>query len=118
MGVSGESVSILKHVEPILDLRALNQDKRNMLFCVSGSRRCATVRAGRPSPLLRAGLRLPVRWLLTVSYARSNRSPGGRIVETVGVPFYTRRIFLRSTDLFHGLIGFGYSVTYGCRCKN
>lgn len=35
---AGESVSILKHVEAIPDPRAVNQDKKNMLFSVSLTR--------------------------------------------------------------------------------
>ncbi|CAF1120236.1 unnamed protein product, partial [Didymodactylos carnosus] len=30
--LTGESVSVIKHIEPILDPRAVNQDKRNILF--------------------------------------------------------------------------------------
>lgn len=32
---SGESVSVIKHTEPVPDPRAVNQDKKNMLFSVS-----------------------------------------------------------------------------------
>lgn len=32
---SGESVSVIKHTDPVPDLRAVNQDKKNMLFSVS-----------------------------------------------------------------------------------
>ncbi len=31
----GESVSIIKHTDPVPDPRAVNQDKKNMLFSVS-----------------------------------------------------------------------------------
>ncbi len=31
----GESVSVLKHTDPIPDPRAVNQDKKNLLFSVS-----------------------------------------------------------------------------------
>lgn len=31
----GESVSVIKHADPIPDSRAVNQDKKNMLFSVS-----------------------------------------------------------------------------------
>lgn len=31
----GESVSVIKHADPIPDPRAVNQDKKNMLFSVS-----------------------------------------------------------------------------------
>lgn len=31
----GESVSVIKHTDPIPDPRAVNQDKKNMLFSVS-----------------------------------------------------------------------------------
>ncbi|CAF4615390.1 unnamed protein product [Rotaria sp. Silwood2] len=30
--LTGESVSVIKHTDPILDLRAVNQDKKNILF--------------------------------------------------------------------------------------
>lgn len=33
--LTGESVSILKHTDPVPDPRAVNQDKKNMLFSVS-----------------------------------------------------------------------------------
>ena len=33
--LTGESVSILKHTDPIPDPKAVNQDKKNMLFSVS-----------------------------------------------------------------------------------
>lgn len=33
--LTGESVSVLKHTEPIPDTRAVNQDKKNILFSVS-----------------------------------------------------------------------------------
>lgn len=32
--ISGESVSVIKHTDPIPDPRAVNQDKKNMLFSV------------------------------------------------------------------------------------
>lgn len=32
---TGESVSIIKHTDPVPDPRAVNQDKKNMLFSVS-----------------------------------------------------------------------------------
>ena len=32
--VTGESVSVIKHNEPVPDPRAVNQDKKNMLFSV------------------------------------------------------------------------------------
>ncbi len=32
--LTGESVSILKHTDPVPDPRAVNQDKKNMLFSV------------------------------------------------------------------------------------
>lgn len=32
---SGESVSVIKHTDPVPDPRAVNQDKKNMLFSVS-----------------------------------------------------------------------------------
>ena len=32
---AGESVSVIKHCDPIPDPRAVNQDKKNMLFSVS-----------------------------------------------------------------------------------
>lgn len=35
MSLSGESVSVIKHTDPVPDLRAVNQDKKNMLFSVS-----------------------------------------------------------------------------------
>ena len=31
----GESVSVIKHTDPVPDPRAVNQDKKNMLFSVS-----------------------------------------------------------------------------------
>ncbi|RXM98355.1 Intraflagellar transport protein 81-like [Acipenser ruthenus] len=31
--VAGESVSVIKHTDPVPDPRAVNQDKKNMLFC-------------------------------------------------------------------------------------
>lgn len=34
---SGESVSVIKHTDPVPDPRAVNQDKKNMLFSVSHS---------------------------------------------------------------------------------
>lgn len=34
---SGESVSVIKHTEPVPDPRAVNQDKKNMLFSVRAS---------------------------------------------------------------------------------
>lgn len=33
----GESVSVIKHTDPVPDPRAVNQDKKNMLFSVSVS---------------------------------------------------------------------------------
>ena len=33
----GESVSIIKHTDPVPDPRAVNQDKKNMLFSVSNN---------------------------------------------------------------------------------
>ena len=33
--LTGESLSVIKHIEPVLDLKAVNQDKKNMLFSVS-----------------------------------------------------------------------------------
>ena len=33
--LTGESVSVLKHTDPVPDPRAVNQDKKNMLFSVS-----------------------------------------------------------------------------------
>jgi len=30
----GESVSVIKHTDPVPDPRAVNQDKKNMLFSV------------------------------------------------------------------------------------
>lgn len=35
--LTGESVSVLKHTDPVPDPRAVNQDKKNMLFSVSDS---------------------------------------------------------------------------------
>lgn len=35
----GESVSVLKHTDPIPDPRAVNQDKKNILFSVSSCRK-------------------------------------------------------------------------------
>jgi hypothetical protein len=32
---TGESVSVIKHTDPVPDPRAVNQDKKNMLFSVS-----------------------------------------------------------------------------------
>ena len=32
--VTGESVSIIKHTDPIFEQRAVNQDKKNILFSV------------------------------------------------------------------------------------
>lgn len=32
---AGESVSVIKHTDAVPDLRAVNQDKKNMLFSVS-----------------------------------------------------------------------------------
>lgn len=34
--LTGESVSVLKHTDPIPDTKAVNQDKKNLLFSVSG----------------------------------------------------------------------------------
>lgn len=39
--LTGESVSVLKHTDPVPDPRAVNQDKKNMLFSVSVSKLCA-----------------------------------------------------------------------------
>ena len=36
--LTGESVSVVKQTEPVPDLRAVNQDKKNMLFSVLCSR--------------------------------------------------------------------------------
>jgi hypothetical protein len=36
----GESVSVIKHTDPVPDPRAVNQDKKNMLFSVSTSNVC------------------------------------------------------------------------------
>lgn len=33
--LTGESVSVLKHTDPIPDNKAVNQDKKNILFSVS-----------------------------------------------------------------------------------
>lgn len=33
--LTGESMSIIKHTDPIPDEKAVNQDKKNMLFSVS-----------------------------------------------------------------------------------
>lgn len=33
--LTGESVSVIKHTDPVPDPRAVNQDKKNMLFSVS-----------------------------------------------------------------------------------
>ena len=33
--LTGESVSVLKHTDPISDTKAVNQDKKNLLFSVS-----------------------------------------------------------------------------------
>lgn len=33
--LTGESVSVLKHTDPIPDMKAVNQDKKNILFSVS-----------------------------------------------------------------------------------
>ncbi len=33
--LTGESVSIIKHTDPVSDTRAVNQDKKNILFSVS-----------------------------------------------------------------------------------
>ena len=33
--LTGESVSVIKHTDPVSDARAVNQDKKNILFCVS-----------------------------------------------------------------------------------
>ena len=33
--LTGESISVIKHTEPIPDPKAVNQDKINMLFSVS-----------------------------------------------------------------------------------
>ena len=33
--LTGESLSVIKHTDPIPDMKALNQDKKNMLFSVS-----------------------------------------------------------------------------------
>lgn len=33
--LTGESVSVLKHTDPIPDEKAVNQDKKNILFSVS-----------------------------------------------------------------------------------
>lgn len=38
---SGESVSVIKHTDPVPDPRAVNQDKKNMLFSVSASSSCS-----------------------------------------------------------------------------
>ena len=35
--LTGESVSVIKHTDPIPDPRAVNQDKKNILFSVSAS---------------------------------------------------------------------------------
>lgn len=35
LALAGESVSVIKHADPIPDPRAVNQDKKNMLFSVS-----------------------------------------------------------------------------------
>lgn len=35
--LTGESVSVIKHTDPVPDPRAVNQDKKNMLFSVSTS---------------------------------------------------------------------------------
>lgn len=35
---TGESVSVIKHTDPVPDPRAVNQDKKNMLFSVSVTR--------------------------------------------------------------------------------
>ena len=36
--LTGESMSIIKHTDPIPDDKAVNQDKKNMLFSVSSVR--------------------------------------------------------------------------------
>ena len=38
---TGESVSVMKHCDPIPDPRAVNQDKKNLLFSVSIARLCS-----------------------------------------------------------------------------
>lgn len=38
--LTGESVSVIKHTDPVPDPRAVNQDKKNMLFSVSIFIRC------------------------------------------------------------------------------
>ena len=35
--LTGESVSVIKHTDPILDEKSVNQDKKNLLFSVSPS---------------------------------------------------------------------------------
>lgn len=34
--LTGESLSVIKHIEPVPDPQAVNQDKKNMLFSVGG----------------------------------------------------------------------------------
>lgn len=40
--LTGESVSVLKHTDPVPDPRAVNQDKKNMLFSVRNQQRSLT----------------------------------------------------------------------------
>ena len=35
--LTGECVSVIKHTDPVSDARAVNQDKKNILFSVSKS---------------------------------------------------------------------------------
>ena len=41
--LTGESMSIIKHTDPILDEKAVNQDKKNILFSVSGVIHCSVL---------------------------------------------------------------------------
>lgn len=45
---AGESVSVIKHTDPVPDPRAVNQDKKNMLFSVSD---CEPLTETVPAPL-------------------------------------------------------------------
>uniref|UniRef100_A0A3Q3JV38 Calcium-transporting ATPase n=1 Tax=Monopterus albus TaxID=43700 RepID=A0A3Q3JV38_MONAL len=44
--LTGESVSVIKHTDPVPDPRAVNQDKKNMLFSVTGKAIGVVVAAG------------------------------------------------------------------------
>ncbi|KAF7238762.1 Sarcoplasmic/endoplasmic reticulum calcium ATPase 1 [Varanus komodoensis] len=87
--LTGESVSVIKHTEPVPDPRAVNQDKKNMLFSVSVANRAEKPKLVHNRSKLQGESWAPLNHISSVVFDRVGRGTNIGAGKAIGIVIAT-----------------------------